>query len=296
MEGVGFFIYTRLCDFLSLNVVMTVDLTNGKKIRTFVRADIDHSAHDKGHKKMKNWTTTKGTQVIRVLSGAGNAYLILSGEKNILVDTGVSSTQGRLNKNIHQIMDHRGRLDTLVLTHSHYDHCQGACSIKERYGSAIVMGQAEARYAEQGYTPLPRGTFWLSHWLTSLGNRMGAKRFGYKPFTPDHLVASDQTLDQQNPGIQIIQTAGHTAGSLSVVVDQEIALVGDAIFGIFPNSIYPPFADDTAALLDSWEKLLQSPCRIFLPGHGKAISREMLQKKYDKARNKYSVHASRKRE
>jgi glyoxylase-like metal-dependent hydrolase (beta-lactamase superfamily II) len=239
---------------------------------------------------MKNWTTTKGTQVIRVLSGAGNAYLILSGEKNILVDTGVSSSQNRLNKNVRQIMDGRGRLDTLVLTHSHYDHCQGAYNIRERYGSAIVMGQAEARYAEQGYTPLPRGTFWLSHWLTSLGNRMGTRRFGYKPFTPDQLISADQNLDQQNTGIQIIQTGGHTAGSLSVVVDQEIALVGDTIFGIFPNSIYPPFADDRVALLESWGKLLKTPCRVFLPGHGKAIKREMLQKKYDKIRGRFSAH------
>jgi len=49
------------------------------------------------------------------------------------------------------------------------------------------------------------------------------------------------------------------------------------MLGICRNSIFPPFADNIRELLKSWEILLETECHLFLPGHGKAISRELLQ-------------------
>jgi len=59
-------------------------------------------------------------------------------------------------------------------------------------------------------------------------------------------------------------------------VDDEIALVGDTLFGVLPRSVWPPFADDPARMVQSWGQLLETPCRLFLPGHGREIGRERL--------------------
>jgi glyoxylase-like metal-dependent hydrolase (beta-lactamase superfamily II) len=40
----------------------------------------------------------------------------------------------------------------------------------------------------------------------------------------------------------LLNTPGHSPGSLSVFVGHEIAVVGDAMFGVAPRSVFPPFA------------------------------------------------------
>jgi glyoxylase-like metal-dependent hydrolase (beta-lactamase superfamily II) len=74
----------------------------------------------------------------------------------------------------------------------------------------------------------------------------------------------------------------HSEDSISFLVDNEIAIVGDVMFGVIKNSIFPPFADKTDKMIKSWNRLLITDCIIFLPGHGNEIKRELLKKQYDK--------------
>lgn len=73
-------------------------------------------------KKMKQWKTTNAYWVFLVLSGRSNAYLIRKGNQNVLVDTGKETAYKRLEKNLESL--HVSKIDFLVLTHTHYDHCQ----------------------------------------------------------------------------------------------------------------------------------------------------------------------------
>ncbi len=66
-----------------------------------------------------------------------------------------------------------------------------------------------------------------------------------------------------------------------MIVNNEIALVGDAMVGMFKNSIYPPFACDTEQMVESWGKLLETGCSLFLPAHGTENSRELVEKQYN---------------
>ena len=74
----------------------------------------------------------------------------------------------------------------------------------------------------------------------------------------------------------IMHTPGHTSGSVSVIIDDEIALVGDTMFGIFRSSVFPPFADNIPELIRSWKSLLETECSLFLPSHGREKTREEL--------------------
>ncbi|MDT8393214.1 MAG: hypothetical protein RQ761_05190 [Bacteroidales bacterium] len=78
-----------------------------------------------------------------------------------------------------------------------------------------------------------------------------------------------------------------TADSLSVIVDNEIAIVGDALFGISRRSVMPPFANDRALMVKSWHKLLETGCNIFLPGHGSEVDRILLEYSYNRYKNKF---------
>jgi glyoxylase-like metal-dependent hydrolase (beta-lactamase superfamily II) len=82
-----------------------------------------------------------------------------------------------------------------------------------------------------------------------------------------------------------MHTPGHSPGEMAVVIDDEVAFTGDSVIGTIPGSPFPPFADDVEELMRTWKKLLDTGCHTFLPGHGKAVTREELADDYRK-RNK----------
>lgn len=239
---------------------------------------------------MKRWKTTNGVEIVQVLGGRSNSYLVSSDNGNVLVDTGVESAFIQLQKNMDQLRLTNKNIDVLVLTHTHFDHCQNACAIREQEKCILVMGEKEACYSLSGYTPLPNGTFPITRIISKLGNRIGQSRFGYKPFVADKLINSTLNLDDYN--LTLIPTSGHSQGSISVIIDNEIAIVGDTLFGVFRNWVFPPFADDIDGMLKSWEILLNTTCNTFLPGHGKVIKRELLQREFDKHIRKRRIKKS----
>jgi glyoxylase-like metal-dependent hydrolase (beta-lactamase superfamily II) len=87
----------------------------------------------------------------------------------------------------------------------------------------------------------------------------------------------------------VMHTPGHSPGSISVIIDNEIAIVGDAMFGVFRNSVFPPFADDLKQMVLSWGKLLETECTSFLPGHGTEKNRGLLQRQFEKYKARYKL-------
>ncbi|HEY3390533.1 MAG TPA: MBL fold metallo-hydrolase [Prolixibacteraceae bacterium] len=236
---------------------------------------------------MRKWKTKNGCEIFQVLNRRSNSYLICTENGNILVDTGRESAYIQLQKNMDSINFNQENINLLILTHTHYDHCQNAAVIKEKANCKILMSEYEACYPKFGYTPLPGGTFAITRFISNLGNRIGQRRFGYNPFIPEMLVTDK--LDLVTCKISIISTNGHSSGSISVIIDNEIAVVGDAMIGVFSKSIFPPFADDINKMIISWGKLLETTCQVFLPGHGKEIKRELLQSEFDKYVQKYNI-------
>gem|GEM_PF-1176900 len=98
----------------------------------------------------------------------------------------------------------------------------------------------------------------------------------------DALTRVDQILTRV--GIQILYTPGHTVGSVSYIVDDEAALVGDTMINPFRMELRPPFADLPDRLPASWKVLLDTHCRYFLPAHGGVVGRELLEEHNAKAR------------
>ena len=231
---------------------------------------------------MKKWITSHNLEILQVLNGRSNVYFVWNGTKGLMVDTGKNSSWKKLNKNLQQLKTEGKTIDFLVLTHTHYDHCRNAAKIQAQENCKILVSKKEANFCRNGFTPLPSGTFGFSRLVVSLGKRLNKKRFSYKPFKPDKVIENEMELTEFGGLVRIISTPGHTEGSLTILVDNEIALVGDTLFGIFKNSVFPPFANDVPELIKSWEILLETKCRLFLPGHGKEIKRNLLEKKWKK--------------
>lgn len=236
---------------------------------------------------MKTWTTSSGTTIQRILSGRCNCHLIRGEKGFLLVDCGGKRQWNRLSTRLMRFGVGAAAPLTLVLTHSHFDHAENAAALKREFNAVIMVHESEADNLEQGENPAIRGANPFFRFLVRAGERSGIMaRMGYAGTPADLLVGNHFDLQPQGFPATIIHTRGHTHGSMSVVVDNEIALVGDSVFGIFPGSAFPPFAVDPEQLARSWEKLLDTNCVLFLPGHGHPRSRYLLQqqlKKHSKA-------------
>jgi hydroxyacylglutathione hydrolase len=236
---------------------------------------------------MKIWETDSGYEIFRVLSGRSNSYFISAAEQNILVDAGNEAAYTKLKTGINSLYLLNRKISFLILTHTHFDHCQNAAKLKEEENCKIIISIKGKEDSEQGYSKLPKGILPATKPITFLGNLIGKKRFGYKSFDADIFVKDEFDFINYNLKIMLMKTAGHSPDSISVIVDDEVAIVGDAMFGIFRNSILPPFADNPLELIDSWKRLLDTGCNIFLPGHGREIKRELLKKEYDKYKERF---------
>ncbi|MDA3881080.1 MAG: MBL fold metallo-hydrolase [Prolixibacteraceae bacterium] len=238
---------------------------------------------------MNNWKTKNGYEITQVLSGRSNTYLVLKDRLVILIDTGKESAFRKLSKNIDSLGLSLDKITHLILTHTHFDHCQLAKKIKDNSLCEIFVSCIAEDSIKNGYTELPKGTTYITRIISGLGRLIGKNKFGYAPFKPDVFIHEDHVLKIADNRIKIIKTSGHSDDSISILIDDEIAIVGDVMFGVLKNSIFPPYADSTNDLIKSWGKLLNTTCNVFLPGHGKEIKIELLKKEYDKYARKHNT-------
>lgn len=238
---------------------------------------------------MKNWVTSSGYKLYEILSGRCNCFLLSVGGKNILIDTGRENKWASLKSNLDDIGVNKNSLSALILTHTHFDHAENACSVKENYNTKLIVHKSERDYINRGSSPIIKGTNSITGLVTKAAGARMYKLFKYKPVEADIFVEDKYSLKEYGFNAEIVHTPGHSIGSISIIVDNEIAIVGDAMFGVFRNSAFPPFAADPKTLVESWRKLLDSGCSLFMPAHGSANSRELLRKEYEKYRKKYLI-------
>jgi len=235
--------------------------------------------------QMKVLTTKSGCRILQILSGRSNVFLITNGKKNILIDTSPENKWKKLEKKLNDL--NINNIDFLILTHTHFDHAANAYRIKKKYNAQVFVHETEASYLTSGKNIIPNGTNLITRTLINLFANSVFPGLNYEPCQPDILVNSSFNLKEFGFEAYIIHTPGHTTGSMSIVVDNEVALVGDTMFGMSKWSVFPPYANDVKQIVRSWGILLDTNCSVFIPSHGSANSRSLLQNDYDKRNYEY---------
>jgi hydroxyacylglutathione hydrolase len=236
---------------------------------------------------MKKWITKNGLQISQILSGRSNSFLVSKGHKHFLIDTGTKHSWEKLSRRLDDLNIKQGSLIALILTHVHYDHAENSAKIKNKYNTNIIVHESESKLLLTGENATANGTFPINRFLFKLFN--GEKLLQMKRFEPSQYdITVKHNFDLKIFGFDafIIHTPGHSIGSMSVIIDNEIAIVGDSMFGVFKGSVLPPWAQDVPLMIKSWKNLLDTGCSLFLPAHGTGNSRELLQKQYEKHQSK----------
>ena len=226
---------------------------------------------------MKN---ANGCRILRIPLARSNAYAAVEGDRAILIDTGKTGEEQKIARILKSMGFSPGNIRLIVLTHAHYDHCGALKALKDMTDARTLVHHDEAGFLKRGHSEFPKGTMWFSKGISRIG-RTFAKRMGrYQPVSPDITIGERFELQAYGVHGYILPTPGHTSGSISVIIDNTHAIVGDTLFNIFRKSVYPPFADDEAELLKSWGKLYQTDCAYFYPGHGKPFGKDKFGRTY----------------
>ena len=219
---------------------------------------------------------------IRILQGLTNIYLLTNTSCAFLVDTGYTKNAPRVVSFLHDNNLGFGDLKLIIVTHSHHDHVGSLAEVKKQSGAIVLVHKKKAEFLKTGITSFPRGTNIVSKTATWVSNAFLRKACSYRPVEPEIVIAEDIDLSEYGINASILCTPGHTAGSISVIVDGDNAVVGDTVFNFFSTIVYPPWADDIEKLHSSWRKLLDTGCKMFYPAHGLPLPVDMLKKQYEK--------------
>ncbi len=214
--------------------------------------------------------------VIQIHTSGSNAYLVKGKTGNILVDTCRWKNPKNVLKSILLAGLNPADISLIVLTHVHYDHVAGASELKRICGAPILVSSREASFLPEGITRLPDGANPFAHWLSGLGNKYFPSIGKFPPASADILIDAKYPLDEFGINGYVLPTPGHTAGSVSVILDEGAAIVGDCCIYALEDFVLTPFANDLPQLLLTWNELLYLGCHTYWPGHGKPIPAALL--------------------
>ena len=184
--------------------------------------------------------------------GKANAYLIETEKGFILVDAGMPNKIREIKRVLAEKNAGLSDIILIIITHVHYDHVGSLSALKEKTGAKIMVHEKEKELLEKGRTDFPAGTVFISKLISKLSNLISESKF--KAVSPDIIIKDNYDLKQYGIDGEVIETPGHTRGSISIIINGEDIICGDTLFNFMPHSVYPPFANDKDELIASWKK------------------------------------------
>jgi ribonuclease/clavin/mitogillin len=169
-----------------------------------------------------------------------NTYLVGTGPRKILLDTGQGMTEYLPVLDEALALAGCEAIQEIVLTHGHPDHIGGASQVLERYGDVQVKKR-----------PWPEVD--------------GAFDVEVTPIDHGSVVRTEGAT------LRAVHSPGHAPDHLCFMLEEEQALfTGDNVLGV-GTTVIPSQSGDLGQYMDSLDRLLQEqPTRLY-PAHGPCI-------------------------
>jgi metallo-beta-lactamase class B len=204
------------------------------------------------------------------------AYLIVTPQGNILINSNLESSPPQIKQAIESLGFKYADTKILLISHGHFDHCAGSAQIKRETGAKYEVMAQDVPVVESGgrndFHYAARNSFWF-------------------PKTKvDRVLHDGDTVSLGGVTLTAHLTAGHTKGTTTWTLDEEdngrtlhVVIVGSPNvnpgYKLVRNKSYPQIATDYKHQFEVLNKLL---CDIFLGAHGGYFG---LHEKYERFKN-----------
>lgn len=186
-----------------------------------------------------------------------NTYVVSDEQQILLIDPACYTDyeQQELEQYINSLplREGSGLGLTIIATHGHLDHLWGAKWATDRWNTPVLMHEADI--------PLARA-------MQAQYNLFGIRRPA-ESFPIESIQSSILNLQSQMSNLQLLETPGHTPGSICLYWPEEKTLLsGDTLFYMGYGRTDLP-GGNMSQLISSLEHLFTLPpdTRVF-PGHG----------------------------
>jgi metallo-beta-lactamase class B len=190
------------------------------------------------------------------------AYLVVTPQGNILINSNLASSPAQIRKSIETLGFKFGDTKILLISHAHFDHCAGSAEIKQLTGAKYYVMDADVSVIESGGAT----DFQYS----------GDKDMHFAPVHVDRVLHDGDKVALGGATLTAHLTAGHTQGTTTWTLDEtengrtlHVVIVGSPNvnpgYKLVNNTTYPQIAGDYRR---QFQTLRSLPCDIFLGAHG----------------------------
>ena len=224
------------------------------------------------------------SEILRIDMKTVNAYLIKTGNRFVLVDTGGYGFRDRPLSNKREILLPElekngcvpGTLDLVFLTHGDIDHVANCRYLQETYGAKIAVHKNDEalthdltvekifsnfKFRSIGFKIV---SFLMNPLFVKITKKIIAE---YEGFTPDILF--DDEFDPADYGLdaKLLPLPGHSKGSVGLLFSDGSLICGDVLANLEKPGISMNHWD-LKALMKSVESLKKETVTMVYPGHG----------------------------
>jgi glyoxylase-like metal-dependent hydrolase (beta-lactamase superfamily II) len=186
-----------------------------------------------------------------------NMYVVHNGQGNVLIIDPACSNPYEAQKLYPYVESLKSKILnpklSLIATHGHLDHLWGAKALCEKWGTPVLMHEADIPMAER---------------MQEQYDLFGVYRVA-EAFPVESLKSQISNLKSQMSNFELLETPGHTPGSVCLYFPEDKVLFsGDTLFRMGYGRTDLPGGN--------WEQLCESLTRLFelpsdvrvYPGHG----------------------------
>lgn len=216
---------------------------------------------------------------LRIAVADVNCYLISTADGLTLVDAGLPRSWRPLTRALSSLGARASDIDTVLLTHGHFDHVGMARTLHA--GGTTVLVHPEDRHLARhpySYRPAsPRVPYLLGHprGIPVIARMAVAGALTVRGVDAQPAIASGRPVDA--PGTPIaLGTPGHTAGHTAYLFPESgVLLTGDALVTLDPYTgergpqiVARAATADVDQALGALSVIAETGARLLLPGHG----------------------------